>query len=93
MIKSASQYIKSNKNLQSVIIINSQSSFYTLKAILKRYVFKQDLKVNREVVLRRLAGSAFQRVGAATLNALSPNDLSIFPIVWEIIMPELERNE
>ena len=44
-------------------------------------------------MLRRFAGSLFQRVGAATLKDLSPNDLSIFPTGWEIIMPELERNE
>ncbi len=47
--------------------------------------------MDRELILRRLAGSVFQSVGAATLKDLSPNDLSILPSANEIIIPAFER--
>ena len=46
-----------------------------------------------ESILRRLAGSAFHSVGAATLKDLSPKDFFIIPAECNRIVTELERSE
>ena len=51
------------------------------------------LKVKIESILRRLAGSAFHSVGAATLKDLSPKDFFIFPAGCNRIVPESEHSE
>ena len=43
-----------------------------MNAVLKRWVFSADLKVGSEGASLMFLGSAFQRVGAATEKALSP---------------------
>ena len=42
-----------------------------LKANLKRYVLRENLKVKIESVLRRLTGRVFHSVGAATLKVIT----------------------
>ena len=64
-----------NNNTYKISVL----SIYTLKANLKKYVFRKDLKVIREIMLRKFAGSSFQGVGAAaTLKDVSSNDSSSF---------------
>ena len=47
-----------------------------MKATLNRCVFRRDLKFPRDDVFLISAGNLFHKVGAATLNAQSPYDLS-----------------
>ena len=64
-----------------------------LKANLKRQVLRLDLKVEIHLMLRRLAGRAFHKVGAATLKDLSPNDFFIFPDGCFNKTPSLEHSK
>ena len=51
---------------------NAYKSSHTLKAVLKRWVLVRGLNVDKFGQFRMCNGSAFQRVGAATEKALSP---------------------
>ena len=48
----------------------------SVKATLNRCIFRTDLKFSRDNAFLISAGNLFHVVGAATLNAQSPNDLS-----------------
>jgi hypothetical protein len=47
-----------------------------VKETVNRSVFRRDLKFSRDNVFLISAGSLFHKVGAATLNAQSPDDPS-----------------
>ena len=50
--------------------------YLSVKATLNRFVFKMDLKFSRDDPFLKSGGNQFYKVGAATLNAQSPNNLS-----------------
>jgi len=50
--------------------------YLSMKTILNRRVFRTDLKVSRNDTFLISASKLFRKVGAATLNAKSPYDLS-----------------
>ena len=52
------------------------NNYLSVKATLNRCVFRRDLKFLRDDAFLIVAGNLFHKVGAATLNAQSPYDLS-----------------
>jgi len=58
-------------------IRNKKDGYYlSVKVILNRCVFKTDLKFSRDNTFLISADNLFHKVGAATLNARSPFDLT-----------------
>ena len=62
-----------------------------MKAILNRCVFRRDLKCPRDDAFLIFAGNLFHKVGAATLNAQSPYDLSRDTGISHIISRNMDR--
>ena len=52
------------------------NNYLSVKATLNRCVFRRNLKFSRDDAFLIFAGNLFHKVGAATLNAQSPYDLS-----------------
>jgi len=52
------------------------NNYFSVKATLNRCVFRRDLRFSREDTFLISASNIFHKVGAATLNAQSPYDLS-----------------
>jgi len=52
-----------------------------VKATLNKLVFRRDLKFSSDDAFLIFAGNLFHKVGAATLNAQSPYDLTLAPAI------------
>ena len=52
------------------------NNYLSVKATLNMCIFRIDLKVSSDDAFLIFAGNLFHKVGAATLNAQSPYDLS-----------------
>ena len=63
-------------SVKNPVIDLKDNNYISVKAALNRCVFRTDLKFPRDDAFLIFAGNLFHKVGAATLNAQSPFDLS-----------------